>query len=69
MEVEMSRRFNEGTKMIRGLDCLCRTRGLSILGKVGLMEGTVTLSVLYGSDSWVLNVREGEELKCLTSSA
>ena len=44
MEVEIRDRLSEGTKMMGNLGCL-RIRGLSIVGKIGLLESMVVSSV------------------------
>ena len=49
---------------------LWRNRGMTIKLKIGMLEGIVVLTVLYGLESWVLNARERMmvevyEMKCL----
>ena len=49
--------------MMGGLGYLHRSRGVSILTKVEIVEGMVARIVLYGSETCLLNSRE-RRAKC-----
>ena len=55
----------EGTRLMRGLNCMWRS-GLTIIAKNGILESTdIAPWVLYGYGSSLLIVGKGEECKCL----
>ena len=57
-EAEVSHRGSERARMMESLGCLWRSRYLSSAIKVGIREGILDLTALYGSESLVLNTRE-----------
>ena len=54
----MSHRFEKDGRIMKGLGCLWRSRCLSLVVKVGIMEGMVAPRVLCGTDSLMLNHME-----------
>ena len=45
-------RLIEGARMMEGLNCLYRNRGLSFVAKVKMLKIMISPLVLYSSESW-----------------
>jgi len=63
-------RVGEGAKVLGALRGVWRKRDLSVEAKMGMFEGIVVPSVLYGCEAWALNAWSRKrievlEMKCL----
>ena len=58
MNEEVNHRVGEAKKVVGGLQKLWKKRCVSREAKVGMYEGIVESSLLYGSEVWGLNVHE-----------
>ena len=56
--MEQKWRLGEEVKLEEGLASLWRNRRTIINEKIGMVERTAVFTVLYRSESWVLNARE-----------
>jgi len=70
METEVRHRVGEGAKVLGALRGVWRKRDLSVEAKMGMFEGIVVPSVLYGCEAWALNAWSRKrievlEMKCL----
>ena len=68
----MHHRVNERCKVLGALKGVMKNRGLGINGKKVLYENVVVLTVMYGSESYGMEVPERQklnvfEMKCLRS--
>ena len=57
MELDVSSRLSEGTKMTKGYGCLLRTKGFFIVTKVSVLVGMIAPTLLDSSASGMLNAR------------
>ena len=72
MHEEISHRITEARKAAGALGSLWKRRNISREAKVGMFEGIVEPSLMYGSEVWVLNKSERKkieavEMNCLRS--
>ena len=72
MNEEVSHRIGEARKVAGALQELWKKRHVSREAKVGMYEGIVEPSLLYGCEAWVMNVHERRrveavEMNCLRS--
>ena len=72
MDEEVRHRIVDAKKSAGALKKVWRERSLSMKAKVGMYEGIVEPSLLYGSEVWCLNVQnrrrmEAVEMNCLRS--
>jgi len=72
MSEEVIHRIGEANKVSGGLQKLWKKRSVSVEAKVGMYEGIVEPSLMYGSEVWNLNVHERKrveavEMNCLRS--
>jgi len=72
MNEEVRHRIGEARKASGALQKLWKNRRMSNEAKVGMYEGIVEPSLLYGCEAWVMNVHERRkveavEMRCLRS--
>merc|ERR1712090_13213 len=72
MNEEVSHRIGEARKVSGVLQKLWKNRNMSMEAKVGMYEGIVEPTLLYGCEAWTLNVHERRkveavEMSCLRS--
>ena len=72
MNEEVSHRIGEARKVSGALQKLWKNRNMSMEAKVGMYEGIVEPTLLYGCEAWTLNVHERRkveavEMSCLRS--
>lgn len=72
MNAEMNHRMGEARKAAGALQKVWKRRHVSREAKVGMYEGIIEPSLLYGSEVWVLNTQERRrveavEMNCLRS--
>ncbi|MEL7302024.1 MAG: reverse transcriptase family protein, partial [Pseudomonadota bacterium] len=72
MNDEVSHRIGEARKVSGALQKLWKNRRMSMEAKVGMYEGIIEPTLLYGCEAWVLNVHERRkveavEMSCLRS--
>ena len=66
----MTQRLNEGASMMASMECLWRSRSLFFATEVEILECLVALTLLYRSQTLVLDILEGRrgevfDKKCL----
>ena len=62
---EIKRRLSLGRKVMTNLDCLLKSRDITLPPKVHLVKAMVFPVVMYGCESWTINKAETEELMLL----
>ena len=67
---EISHRVREGARVLGALKSIWSKRSVSREAKLGMFEGIMVPTVMYGSECWALNAREKKkvdviEMKCL----
>merc|ERR1712237_163966 len=72
MNEEVSHRIGEARKVSGAFQKLWKNRNISVEAKVGMYEGIVEPTLLYGCEAWMLNVHERKkveavEMSCLRS--
>ena len=55
---EVKRRLLLGRKVMINLDCILKSRDITLSAKVHLVEGMVFSVVMYGCDSWTMKKAE-----------
>ena len=65
MNEEVNHRIGEAKKVAGGLQKLWKKRCVSREAKVGMYEGIVESSLLYGSEVWGLNVHERKRIEAV----
>jgi len=65
METEVRHRVGEGAKVLGALRGVWRKRDLPVEAKMGMFEGIVVPSVLYGCEAWALNAWSRKRIKVL----
>ncbi len=68
--VEVKHRVGEGAKVMGALRSVWKEKSVSLQAKIGMFEGIVVPTVLYGCESWALNAEERKrievmEMRCL----
>ncbi|MEL7520935.1 MAG: reverse transcriptase family protein, partial [Cyanobacteria bacterium J06553_1] len=72
MNDEVSHRIGEARKVSGALQKLWKNRRMSMEAKVGMYEGIIEPTLMYGCEAWVMNVHERRkveavEMSCLRS--
>ena len=57
---EIKRRLLLGRKVMTNLDSIFKSRGITLLAKFRLVKAMVFLLVMYGCESWTVNIRPTE---------
>merc|ERR1711921_71046 len=65
MGVEVNQRIGEARRAWGALKDVRKKRHISREAKVGMYEGTIELSLLYGCETWVLNVQYRRRMKAV----
>ena len=68
MSEEVGHRIGEARKASGALQKLWKNRRMSREAKVGMYEGIVEPSLLYGCEAWVMNVRERRKVEAVEMS-
>ena len=62
---EIKRRLLLGKKVMTNLDCILKSRGITLPSKVHLVKAMVFPVVTYGCESWAIKTLSTEELMLL----
>ena len=65
MNEEVNHRIGEAKKVLGGLQKLWKRRCVTREAKVGMHEGIVEPSLLYGSEVWGLNTHERKRIEAV----
>merc|ERR1712105_304859 len=65
MNEEVSHRIGEARKVSGALQKLWKNRNMSMEAKVGMYEGIVEPTLLYGCEAWTLNVHERRKVEAV----
>jgi len=65
---EVNHRIGEANKVSGGLQKLWKKRSVSVEAKVGMYEGIVEPSLMYGSEVWSLNVHERKRVEAVETN-
>ena len=66
---EIKRRLLLGRKVMTNLDCIFKSRDITLPTKVRLVKAVVFPVVMYGCESWTVKKAEPEELMLLNCGA
>ena len=69
MVEEVSHRIGEARKVSGALQKLWKKRHIAQQAKIGMYEGIVEPSLMYGCEAWVLNVRERRKVESVESDS
>ena len=65
MNAEIESRMTQGRKIMGAMKKVWKTRRMGLQPKVGMFEGIVEPTVLYGSETWTLNLTEKRRLEAV----
>ena len=65
MSEELESRMMQGRKLVGAMKAVWNARGMDAQAKLGMYEGIVEPTVLYGCEAWTLNVTEKRRLEAM----